>query len=562
MTLRHSMDGAAFGRMIVSASAAIELKKQKINELNVFPVPDGDTGTNMSMTLAAAAQDLKKRSPDSLTKAADMTASALLRGARGNSGVILSLLFRGFSKSLKGKLEASGKDFADALTAGVEAAYKAVMKPAEGTILTVSRLTADAARELAAQDANLESVLAGSIETAKVALENTVNQNPVLKKAGVVDAGGMGFVVILEGMLSSLQGNDIAPQDASGETKEQADFTDFATEDITFAYDTVYIVRKKDENVSLEPLRVYLDSIGDSLVIGEDDEAFKVHVHTNIPWDALAESQKYGTLELAKIENMRMQHDDLAEGRKARSTDDLEAIEQELESGEAAAAQPAAPEKPFGFVAVCAGVGLAGVFRDLGADGIIEGGQTMNPSTEDILKAIEQTPAEVVFVLPNNKNIIMAAQAASELATREVVVVPTKTVPQGITAMLSFDETQSASENAELMTESLSGVTTMQITYAARNSDFEGRDIHEGEYLALYNGALLGNSPDLDSLLAAMAEKAAGEGKEFVNIFYGADTTAEQAAHASEIFTKALPSAEVNVLSGGQPIYYYLISAE
>lgn len=562
MTLRHSMDGVAFGRMIVSASAAIELKKQKINELNVFPVPDGDTGTNMSMTLAAAAQDLKKRSPDSLTKAADMTASALLRGARGNSGVILSLLFRGFSKSLKGKLEASGKDFADALTAGVEAAYKAVMKPAEGTILTVSRLTADAARELAAQDENLESVLTGSIETAKVALENTVNQNPVLKKAGVVDAGGMGFVVILEGMLSSLQGNDIAAQDASGETKEQADFTDFATEDITFAYDTVYIVRKKDENVSLEPLRVYLDSIGDSLVIGEDDEAFKVHVHTNIPWDALAESQKYGTLELAKIENMRMQHDDLAEGRKARSTDDLEAIEQELESGEAAAAQPAAPEKPFGFVAVCAGVGLAGVFRDLGADGIIEGGQTMNPSTEDILKAIEQTPAEVVFVLPNNKNIIMAAQAASELATREVVVVPTKTVPQGITAMLSFDETQSASENAELMTESLSGVTTMQITYAARNSDFEGRDIHEGEYLALYNGALLGNSPDLDSLLAAMAEKAAGEGKEFVNIFYGADTTAEQAAHASEIFTKALPSAEVNVLSGGQPIYYYLISAE
>ena len=556
------MDGAAFGRMIVSASAAIELKKQKINELNVFPVPDGDTGTNMSMTLAAAAQDLKKRSPDSLTKAADMTASALLRGARGNSGVILSLLFRGFSKSLKGKLEASGKDFADALTAGVEAAYKAVMKPAEGTILTVSRLTADAARELAAQDANLESVLAGSIETAKVALENTVNQNPVLKKAGVVDAGGMGFLVILEGMLSSLQGNDIAPQDASGETKEQADFADFATEDITFAYDTVYIVRKKDENVSLEPLRVYLDSIGDSLVIGEDDEAFKVHVHTNIPWDALAESQKYGTLELAKIENMRMQHDDLAEGRKARSTDDLEAIEQELESGEAAAAQPAAPEKPFGFVAVCAGAGLAGVFRDLGADGIIEGGQTMNPSTEDILKAIEQTPAEVVFVLPNNKNIIMAAQAASELATREVVVVPTKTVPQGITAMLSFDETQSASENAELMTDSLSGVTTMQITYAARNSDFEGRDIHEGEYLALYNGALLGNSPDLDSLLAAMAEKAAGEGKEFVNIFYGADTTAEQAAHASEIFTKALPSAEVNVLSGGQPIYYYLISAE
>ncbi len=556
------MDGAAFARMIVSASAAIEQKKQKINELNVFPVPDGDTGTNMSMTLAAAAQDLKKRSPESLTKAADMTASALLRGARGNSGVILSLLFRGFSKSLKGKLEANGKDFAEALSAGVEAAYKAVMKPAEGTILTVSRLTAEAARDLAADDANLESVLMGSIETAKVALENTVNQNPVLKKAGVVDAGGMGFVTILEGMLASLQGNDVALQENAGETKEQADFTDFATEDITFAYDTVYIVRKKDETVNLEPLRVYLDSIGDSLVIGEDDEAFKVHVHTNIPWEALAESQKYGTLELAKIENMRMQHDDLAEGRKARSTDDLDAIEQELEAGDTAKPAPAAPEKPFGFVAVCAGEGLAGVFRDLGADGIIEGGQTMNPSTEDILHAIEQTPAEVVFVLPNNKNIIMAAQAAQELATREVVVVPTKTVPQGITAMLSFDETQSASENAELMTESLAGVTTMQITYAARNSDFEGRDIHEGEYLALYNGALLGNSPDLDALLSAMAEKTAEEGKEFINIFYGADTTPEQASHAAELFTKALPNAEVNVLSGGQPIYYYLISAE
>ena len=556
------MDGAAFARMIVSASAAIEQKKQKINELNVFPVPDGDTGTNMSMTLAAAAQDLKKRSPESLTKAADMTASALLRGARGNSGVILSLLFRGFSKSLKGKLEANGKDFAEALSAGVEAAYKAVMKPAEGTILTVSRLTGDAARDLAADDANLESVLMGSIETAKVALENTVNQNPVLKKAGVVDAGGMGFVTILEGMLASLQGNDVALQENAGGTKEQADFTDFATEDITFAYDTVYIVRKKDETVNLEPLRVYLDSIGDSLVIGEDDEAFKVHVHTNIPWEALAESQKYGTLELAKIENMRMQHDDLAEGRKARSTDDLDAIEQELEAGDTAKPAPAAPEKPFGFVAVCAGEGLAGVFRDLGADGIIEGGQTMNPSTEDILHAIEQTPAEVVFVLPNNKNIIMAAQAAQELATREVVVVPTKTVPQGITAMLSFDETQSASENAELMTESLAGVTTMQITYAARNSDFEGRDIHEGEYLALYNGALLGNSPDLDALLSAMAEKTAEEGKEFINIFYGADTTPEQASHAAELFTKALPNAEVNVLSGGQPIYYYLISAE
>ena len=556
-----TIDGAAFSRMMLSAAAEIDLNKQKVNELNVFPVPDGDTGTNMSMTLSAASTELRKADGITLTKAADKTASALLRGARGNSGVILSLLFRGFSKSLKGKLEADGKDFAAALTAGVEAAYKAVMKPAEGTILTVSRLTADAARDLAVENNEIEYVLQHCLDTAHAALDNTVNQNPVLKKAGVVDAGGMGFCLILRGMLESLRGNDIVCED-TGAVNEEADFGIFDSEDITFAFDTVFIVRKREDITSLDPLREYLGSIGDSLVIGEDDEAFKVHVHTNIPWEALAESQKYGTLELAKIENMRMQHDDLAEGRKARSTDDLDAIEQELEAGDTAKPAPAAPEKPFGFVAVCAGEGLAGVFRDLGADGIIEGGQTMNPSTEDILHAIEQTPAEVVFVLPNNKNIIMAAQAAQELATREVVVIPTKTVPQGITAMLSFDETQSASENAELMTESLAGVTTMQITYAARNSDFEGRDIHEGEYLALYNGALLGNSPDLDALLSAMAEKTAEEGKEFINIFYGADTTPEQASHAAELFTKALPNAEVNVLSGGQPIYYYLISAE
>ena len=556
------MDGAAFARMIVSASAAIEQKKQKINELNVFPVPDGDTGTNMSMTLAAAAQDLKKRSPESLTKAADMTASALLRGARGNSGVILSLLFRGFSKSLKGKLEANGKDFAEALSAGVEAAYKAVMKPAEGTILTVSRLTGDAARDLAADDANLESVLMGSIETAKVALENTVNQNPVLKKAGVVDAGGMGFVTILEGMLASLQGNDVALQENAGETKEQADFTDFATEDITFAYDTVYIVRKKDETVNLEPLRVYLDSIGDSLVIGEDDEAFKVHVHTNIPGDALSEAQKYGTLELAKIENMRLQHDDLTAGRKARSTDDLEAVEKELENQPAKQEAPAEPEKRYGSVAVCAGAGLAGVFRDLGVDEIIEGGQTMNPSTEDILHAIEKTPAEIVFVLPNNKNIIMAAQAAAELASREVVVIPTKTVPQGISAMLSFDAAMEPSENEAAMTDCLSGVMTMQITYAARDSDFDGFDIHAGDYLGLCDGALAGTTREITTLLASLADKAAEAGKEFINIFYGADIQEPDAEAALELFRQHAPDAEVNLVSGGQPIYYYLISAE
>ena len=556
-----SIDGAVFSRMMLSAAAEIDLNKQKVNELNVFPVPDGDTGTNMSMTLSAASTELRKADGITLTKAADKTASALLRGARGNSGVILSLLFRGFSKSLKGKLEADGKDFAAALTAGVEAAYKAVMKPAEGTILTVSRLTADAARDLAEENNEIEYVLQHCLDTAHAALDNTVNQNPVLKKAGVVDAGGMGFCLILRGMLESLRGNDIVCEN-TGATNEEADFGIFDSEDITFAFDTVFIVRKREDITSLDPLREYLGSIGDSLVIGEDDEAFKVHVHTNIPGDALSEAQKYGTLELAKIENMRLQHDDLTAGRKARSTDDLETVEKELESQPAEQAAPAEPEKRYGSVAVCAGAGLAGVFRDLGVDEIIEGGQTMNPSTEDILHAIEKTPAEIVFVLPNNKNIIMAAQAAAELASREVVVIPTKTVPQGISAMLAFDAAMEPSENEAAMTGCLSGVMTMQITYAARDSDFDGFDIHAGDYLGLCDGALAGTAREITTLLASLADKAAEAGKEFINIFYGADIQEPDAEAALELFRQHAPDAEVNLVSGGQPIYYYLISAE
>ena len=556
-----TIDGAAFSRMMLSAAAEIDLNKQKVNELNVFPVPDGDTGTNMSMTLSAASTELRKADGITLTKAADKTASALLRGARGNSGVILSLLFRGFSKSLKGKLEADGKDFAAALTAGVEAAYKAVMKPAEGTILTVSRLTADAARDLAVENNEIEYVLQHCLDTAHAALDNTVNQNPVLKKAGVVDAGGMGFCLILRGMLESLRGNDIVCED-TGAVNEEADFGIFDSEDISFAFDTVFIVRKREDITSLDPLREYLGSIGDSLVIGEDDEAFKVHVHTNIPGDALSEAQKYGTLELAKIENMRLQHDDLTAGRKARSTDDLEAVEKELENQPAKQEAPAEPEKRYGSVAVCAGAGLAGVFRDLGVDEIIEGGQTMNPSTEDILHAIEKTPAEIVFVLPNNKNIIMAAQAAAELASREVVVIPTKTVPQGISAMLAFDASMEPDENEAAMTDCLSGVMTMQITYAARDSDFDGFDIHAGDYLGLCDGALAGTAREITTLLASLADKAAEAGKEFINIFYGADIQESDAEAALELFRQHAPDAEVNLVSGGQPIYYYLISAE
>ena len=543
---------------ILSGANNIANQRTRVDELNVFPVPDGDTGTNMSMTIGAARAELEAM-PDSCTvaEASKTAASAMLRGARGNSGVITSLLFRGFSKALEGKKEADVADIVAALKKGVEGAYKAVMKPTEGTILTVSRLAAEKAAECTELD--VPAMWDATLQAGQAALDDTPNLLPVLKKAGVVDAGGMGFCMILDGMLAALQGNDIVADEAP-QTNEQADFGIFDTEDITFAYDTVYIVRKNPD-VSIDPLRIYLDSIGDSLVIGEDDEAFKVHVHTNIPWEALNESQKYGTLELAKIENMRMQHDDLAAGRTARSTDDLEQIEQELESGEAAQ-KKAEPSKRYGSVAVCAGKGLAGVFRDLGVDEVVEGGQTMNPSTEDILQAIERTPAEIVFVLPNNKNIIMAAEQAAPLSDKTVIVIPSKTVPQGITAMLNFDASMEPEDNVSAMTESLDTVLTMQITYAARNSDFDGHEIHEGDYLGLAGGALLGTSRDITELLTQMADKVAAEGQEFVNIFYGSDITEADAEAAADIFRKHAPDAEVNVLSGGQPIYYYLISAE
>ena len=543
--------------MICGAASVVELHKQQINELNVFPVPDGDTGTNMSMTLNAAAADLRKLHEPTLTKVADATASAMLRGARGNSGVILSLLFRGFSRSLKGLEECDGRQLAAALQAGVEAAYKAVMKPAEGTILTVARIAAEQAVEV--DEPCFETVLTVAIDGATGALAETVEQNPVLKKAGVVDAGGKGWLYVLQTMLDVAQGKEIAEPTTSSEVKEQADFNEFDTGDITFAFDTVYIVRKFEEDVDLTPLRRYLDTIGDSIVIGEDDEAFKVHVHTNIPGAALTESQKYGTLELAKIENMQMQHDDLAAGRAARSTDDLEQLEQELENAEPTVA---APEKHYGMVAVCAGEGLANAFRELGADNIISGGQTMNPSTQDILEKVNATPAEVVFVFPNNKNIIMAAEQVQPLTEKKVVVIPSKTVPQGISAMLVFDPDAGEDSNAAAMREAMKNVTTMQLTYAARDSDFDGHDIHAGEYLALNGGALFGNDTDMDALLRRMAESLNGAGKEFITIFYGADTNEEQAHNAAAIFSAACPDAEITVMNGGQPVYYFLISAE
>ena len=564
--MNERITGALFKQMVLHGAAAITAQKQAINDLNVFPVPDGDTGTNMSMTIGTAVAELRKTSPATLDQAVSVTASALLRGARGNSGVILSLLFRGMSKGLKGMESADAAAFAAAMQEGVSSAYKAVMKPAEGTVLTVSRLAAKRAADVAAEgETDVEKMLEDAIKEGHEALAQTIEMNPVLKKAGVVDAGGKGYLLILEGMLAEMRGEPMPEVTEDAQAQEKADFAALSEEDITFTFDTVFIVRKT-VNKPLEPLRAYLSSIGDSLVIGEDDEAFKVHVHTDIPGAALTEAQKYGTLELAKIENMRTQAEDLAAGRKAQSTDDLDAVEAELESAPAegeAGHVVAAPEKKYGFLAVCAGDGLAAVFQDLGADGVVSGGQTMNPSTESILAGVDKIPAETVFVLPNNSNIIMAAQQCDALTEKNVIVIPTKTVPQGITAMMNVDfEASDAQSITDAMTESLSTVTTAQITYAARNSDFDGFEIKEGDYLALEEGKLFGTDGSLDTLLEKLAADAVERESSFISLYFGEDVSEEDAQKAAQVFETACPDAEIAVLSGGQPVYYYIISME
>ena len=551
------ISGGAFKQMVAFGAACIAQQKQTINDLNVFPVPDGDTGTNMCLTIQTAVNELRKNQPATVEEAAKITASGLLRGARGNSGVILSLLFRGMSKALKGVAEADGAQLAAAMQEGVATAYGAVMKPAEGTVLTVSRLAAQRALEAAGERNDADYVLEEAIKTGYATLAETTEMNPVLKKAGVVDAGGKGYLIILEGMLRALRGEEIPEVEEQAE--EKADFAAIGDEDITFAFDTVFIVRKTT-NRPLDGLREYLGGIGDSLVIGEDDESFKVHVHTDTPGDALNEAQKYGTLELAKIENMRTQAADLAAGRKAQSTDDLDAIEEELEKSACAVA---APEKRYGFLAVCAGEGLAAVFRDLGVDRIVSGGQTMNPSTEAILREIDQTPSEVVFVLPNNKNIIMAAQQCVGLSEKEVVVVPTATVPQGISAMMNVDpEKPDAQVILQAMTDAAANVTTAQITYAARNSDFDGFAINEGDYLALCDGKLMGTDRSLDVLLERLARMASDKGSEFITIYAGEGVSDEDAARAAALFETVCPQAEVSALPGGQPVYYYIVAIE
>ena len=542
--MTERLTGALFSAMVENGAAAIELHKDEVNELNVFPVPDGDTGTNMSLTMSNGAAECVKRKPVTVTQAADAAASGLLRGARGNSGVILSLLFRGIAKALKEKETATPSEFAAAMAAGVETAYKAVMKPAEGTILTVSRLASAAAVD-ASGEPDLESVLNRALKAGEVALADTINLNPVLKKAGVIDSGGKGYLYILDGMLKALRGEKIEVT-VDSTVREKAEFSDFATEDIHFAYCTEFIVeRENDKDPDL--LRRFLSEIGDSIVVVDDEEIIKTHVHTNEPGNVLTEALTYGSFLTVKIENMKQQHTHKV----------LEQAEEEQ-----APAGPAEPEKHYGIVSVCAGDGMAEIFRDLGVDAIVTGGQTMNPSTEDILKQVDSIPAETVFVLPNNKNIIMAAQQCEPLTEKKVIVIPTATVPQGITAAVTFDASEDDETNASAMQEAAAGVHTAQITYAARDSEFDGTTIRAGEYLSLLDGALAANDADLDAVLRATLEKISAVDPALVTVYYGADVNEDEAAPVGDLAQEIMADAEISVLCGGQPVYYYVISAE
>ena len=552
--MKELIDAAVFRDIILCASAALEQNRQLINELNVFPVPDGDTGTNMSLTMGAAAAEMKKRDFPTLTAAADSAASAMLRGARGNSGVILSLLFRGLAKKLKGCEAADAKTYAAAMSAGVDAAYKAVMKPAEGTILTVSRVATSSAVEFAEHGGDLELMLSCAIESAQEALADTVNLNPVLKRAGVVDAGGKGYVFILEATLAVLRGEayvaEAQPEEGAApvEVKERADFNDFSTGEIAYAYCTEFICGR-DNPKDPDELRSFLQTLGDCVVVVDDDEIIKVHVHTNVPGTVLTEALTYGPLLKVKIENMREQHSEMAGGEAAHASEPAEP-------------EFAPAEKPYGAVAVCAGEGMAELFRELGVDRIVTGGQTMNPSTEDILNEVNRTPAETVFVFPNNKNIQMAAEQCIPLTEKKVVVIPTKTVPQGISAMLMMDESADVDSLREAMLEAAAGVHTALVTYAARDSEYDGFEIHAGEYLALMDGALLGSYTELDKLFAALGDKAEEYSPAVVSVYYGEDVSDSDTEGAGELFTSRFPDAEISVVNGGQPVYYYMISIE
>ena len=547
--MTEQVTGELFKNMIINAAAAIENNKQEINELNVFPVPDGDTGTNMSLTISAGEKALISMTPGTLGYTAEVTAGALLRGARGNSGVILSLLFRGISRRLKDVDSADSVTFASALATGVDSAYKAVMKPAEGTILTVSRLAAGAAEETAAAEPDIEIVLEKALEVGYAALADTINQNPVLKKAGVIDAGAKGYLYILDGMLKSLRGTVLTRAEPVTSSGEKADFSQYTAEDITFTYCTEFIAERKNKKET-NRLRDFLDARGDSVVVVDDDEIIKVHVHTNEPGVILTEALTYGSLVSIKIENMREQH-----------SETLTALD--LSANRAVEKQPEPEEmKEFAFVVVCNGSGIEEVFSNLGADRIITGGQTMNPSTECILEKINDAPSDVVIVLPNNKNIVMAALQCVPLARKRVIIVPTASIPQGISAMLSIDGSYDIDEMVNNMTEAAKLVRTALVTIAVRDSVFDGKTITVGEYIALIDDVLVANDSDINMVIDVVSEKLGAFSHEFITIFSGGDVGEDDAASVAERIKAGSPGAEISVINGNQPVYHYIISAE
>lgn len=547
--------GSVFRDAVVSGAATITNHRQAVDELNVFPVPDGDTGTNMSLTINNAARVIERLEECDVSVAAGETASALLRGARGNSGVILSLFFRGIAKGLKGCRQADGVQLAAAFATGVETAYKAVMKPTEGTILTVARLSADAAAKAAQENNDAAFVMEKTYTAAQQALEQTPELLPVLKKAGVVDAGGRGLLYIFEGMLSVIRdGVTVTPGQTQtavpkATVQPEADFE----EEINFTYCTEFIVQR-DRSVERDPikLRAFLETIGDCVVVVDDEEIIKVHVHSDNPGKAIQEGIKFGQLTNIKIDNMREQNRKILEEKNA--------LPATTAKGEVI--PPAKPEKPYGFVAVAAGSGLCDLFRDLGADQLVEGGQTMNPSTDDILRMIEATPAETVFVLPNNKNIIMAAEQAIPLATRKVCVLPTRTVPQGISAMLAFDEDADTEANLIAMGKAAEHTATGQITYAARNSNFDGKEIREGEILALKEGKIAFVEQDIIKAVGKLTKALVTKDSCQITLIYGEDVDEDTVAQATAACEARAGEAEVTVISGGQPVYYFILSVE
>lgn len=551
------ISGSLLRDSFISAANSISNNKKKVDELNVFPVPDGDTGTNMSMTLSNAKKELERMPDDApVSEVAHVMASALLRGARGNSGVITSLLFKGFDKALKDQKTATVALLADSLEAGVERAYKAVMKPTEGTILTVARLASVKAKELSETVTDVAQFWTQVCEEAERVLETTPELLPTLKKAGVVDAGGKGLCIMFRAMLDVFLGNGIVAGEAE-KTAEPVTIETFASvvggfdEEITFTYCTEYIVKKAEGADNSLKLRAYLESIGDCVVVVEDDEIIKVHVHTNNPGLAVEKGLEFGSMNLPKIENMRYQHE--AKQKEGKVT----------VSSSKKAYTSAPQENEYGFVAVAAGDGIEAMFKDAGADCIVKGGQTMNPSTEDILAAIQSCPAKTVFVLPNNKNIIMAAEQAVKLADRKVCVLQTRTIPQGLSALLAFDPTADFNYNRSAMTKAFERVQTGQVTFAARDSEFDGHQIEKGEILALENGRLSFVEKELEKAAYKLTKKLVKSDSEFITLIYGSDVSEADAeslrARVEEKFGQKL---DVNVICGGQPVYYYIISIE